>query len=159
MSKLYFYMFIFLHLLYILPNTGLNQQLCKKDWRQGRTVGQKCKVDIVWPTSGINLYKYRTPPSFVFQQGCQKRKVFKKNIFILYSYQHPTSSFNGESGYVNNEKLSCLINYFRRVTQEESPKGVVTFTRRSLSESQLPNWKLSTKCLPKLRITSDGTIN
>lgn len=72
----------------------------------------------------------------------------------------PIINFNRlfSTGDVSNEKLSCLINYFRRVTQEESPKGVVTFTRRSLSESQLPNWKLSTKCLPELRITSEGTI-
>ena len=62
------------------------------------------------------------------------------------------------TGDVSNEKLSCLINYFRRVTQEETPKGIVTFTRRSLSESQLPNWKLSTNYLPELRITSEGTI-
>ena len=43
-----------------------------------RPVVEKCKVDIVWPTSGINLYKYRIPPSFIFQQVCQdKRQVFQ----------------------------------------------------------------------------------
>ena len=72
----------------------------------------------------------------------------------------PMINFNRlfSTGDVSNEKLSCLINYFRRVTQEETPKGIVTFTRRSLSESQLPNWKLSTNYLPELRITSKGTI-
>ena len=72
----------------------------------------------------------------------------------------PIINFNRlfSTGDVSGEKLSCLINYFRRVTQGQSPKGVVTFTRRSLLPSQIPCWKASTKRLPQLRITSEGTI-
>ena len=73
----------------------------------------------------------------------------------------PIINFNrlfGNREDTNGEKLSCLINYFRRVTQGQPPKGLVTFTRRSLSPTQIPDWSLSTKTLRKLKITSTGTI-
>ena len=72
----------------------------------------------------------------------------------------PIINFNSlfGAGDVNGEKLSCLINYFRRVTREQPPKGVVTFKRRSIHSSMTPRWQLSTKRLLKLKITSNGTI-
>ena len=61
-------------------------------------------------------------------------------------------------GELNNEKLRCLINYFRRATRGEPLKGLVTFTRRCISSSLVPRWRSSTKRLLQLRITSVGKI-
>ena len=55
------------------------------------------------------------------------------------------------------EKLKCIINYFRRIGSS-APQGVVTFCRKYLSSSSFPNWSKSRKFLPKLHITSTGYI-
>ncbi|XP_071371738.1 poly(ADP-ribose) glycohydrolase [Centroberyx affinis] len=53
------------------------------------------------------------------------------------------------------EKLKTLLCYFRRVTKIR-PRGLVTFTRQSLSSS--PNWESSQTQLTRLHITCEGTI-
>ncbi|XP_075874601.1 poly(ADP-ribose) glycohydrolase [Nelusetta ayraudi] len=53
------------------------------------------------------------------------------------------------------EKLKTLLCYFRRVTQTR-PKGLVTFTRQSISSPT--NWESSQKQLTRLHITCEGTI-
>ncbi|XP_033835851.1 poly(ADP-ribose) glycohydrolase [Periophthalmus magnuspinnatus] len=53
------------------------------------------------------------------------------------------------------EKLKTLLCYFRRVTQNR-PKGVVTFTRQTLTSS--PDWDSSQSQLTRLHITCKGTI-
>ncbi|XP_036319418.1 poly(ADP-ribose) glycohydrolase [Rhagoletis pomonella] len=63
------------------------------------------------------------------------------------------------------EKIKCICHYFRRVCPTErdssnTPTGVVTFSRRSLSTNELPNWaecKAPIGATP-LHITSEGTI-
>ncbi|XP_039276778.1 poly(ADP-ribose) glycohydrolase isoform X2 [Nilaparvata lugens] len=55
------------------------------------------------------------------------------------------------------EKLKCLINYFRRVCTK-CPEGLVTFSRHHVPENQLPVWSKSKAVLPLLHVTSDGTI-
>lgn len=66
--------------------------------------------------------------------------------------------FNGEDQKVI-EKLKCIINYFERVTKD-MPKGVLTFTRRSIQRSQFPNWKEEAKTFKNLRysISSENRI-
>lgn len=39
-----------------------------------------------------------------------------------------------------------------------APDGVVTYARRYISQSNLPQWERSQKLLTKLHITSQGTI-
>ncbi|RWS08243.1 poly(ADP-ribose) glycohydrolase-like isoform X3 [Dinothrombium tinctorium] len=58
---------------------------------------------------------------------------------------------------VKVEKLKCILNYFKRVT-EETPIGVVSFERRSLSEQEIPSWSTSKKSLRNLQVFSDGLI-
>lgn len=53
------------------------------------------------------------------------------------------------------EKLKTLFCYFRRVTQNR-PKGLVTFTRQTLSNT--PEWEFSQSLLTRLHITCKGTI-
>lgn len=53
------------------------------------------------------------------------------------------------------EKLKTLFCYFKRVTTTK-PKGLVTFTRRSLTH--FPDWMNSQTTFTKLHITRDGTI-
>lgn len=53
------------------------------------------------------------------------------------------------------EKLKTLFCYFRRVTQNR-PKGLVTFSRQTLSH--LPEWECSQSLLTRLHITYKGTI-
>ncbi|XP_037889920.1 poly(ADP-ribose) glycohydrolase isoform X2 [Glossina fuscipes] len=63
------------------------------------------------------------------------------------------------------EKIKCICHYFRRVCPKEQdrsnvPTGCVTFERRFMHHSEMPNWS---ECLiplgvTPLHITSDGTI-
>lgn len=57
------------------------------------------------------------------------------------------------------EKLRCICNYFRRVSQN-MPTGVVTFTRRYMHDKELirwDQWEGDFKSM-KLHVTSQGTI-
>ncbi|XP_029299989.1 poly(ADP-ribose) glycohydrolase isoform X2 [Cottoperca gobio] len=65
-----------------------------------------------------------------------------------------TSLFRGWSDR-KREKLRAIMNYFRVVTDSE-PQGLVTFERRCLKDT--PKWRSCTKKMPKLHVTSQGTI-
>ena len=39
------------------------------------------------------------------------------------------------------EKLKCMIHYFRKRIEGKGGDSIVTFTRRSLTEKQLPHWQ------------------
>lgn len=56
------------------------------------------------------------------------------------------------------EKLRCIINYFRKRIDGRCSDSLVTFSRRVLTENQLPRWELSSKSLQNLRIDCNGTI-
>ncbi|XP_050433324.1 poly(ADP-ribose) glycohydrolase-like isoform X2 [Adelges cooleyi] len=57
------------------------------------------------------------------------------------------------------EKLKCIINYFKKVTNPNFVcKRAVTYSRRYLTENELPTWLKSTNPLTSLHIASDGTI-
>ena len=121
-----------------------------------------------------------TQPIPLLKRGCNQSLTFSQNqiacllanaFFCTFPRRNATGrqteysnfpiiNFNRlfSEGDVYTEKLSCIINYFRRVTEGQSPKALVTYTRRCLLESQMPRWKLSDKSLPQLRITSAGTI-
>ncbi|KAL1459238.1 hypothetical protein WDU94_011244 [Cyamophila willieti] len=64
--------------------------------------------------------------------------------------------FQAESACVT-EKLKCLLNYFMRVTTTE-PTGLVTYSRRYVPFTQLPQWSSSHSQLPDLFISSEGMI-
>ncbi|KAJ8022912.1 Poly(ADP-ribose) glycohydrolase [Holothuria leucospilota] len=65
--------------------------------------------------------------------------------------------FEGRSSR-KQEKLKCIINYFRRVTSE-TPCGTVSFERRSIMlASNFPQWKESQCQLGNLHVSSKGTI-
>ncbi|KAF4517951.1 hypothetical protein B566_EDAN005318 [Ephemera danica] len=53
------------------------------------------------------------------------------------------------------EKIKCILNYFKRVT-ETTPKGVITFTRKVLGEEI--DWPGSNQLFTKLHVNSTGTI-
>uniref|UniRef100_A0A1B6C9X7 poly(ADP-ribose) glycohydrolase n=1 Tax=Clastoptera arizonana TaxID=38151 RepID=A0A1B6C9X7_9HEMI len=55
------------------------------------------------------------------------------------------------------EKLKCLINYFRRVC-DKVPDGVVTYSRHYFPDKKCSNWKNETKQLPNLHVSSAGAI-
>lgn len=55
------------------------------------------------------------------------------------------------------EKLKCLMHYFQRVCSKV-PEGVVTFSRNYVSPSHLPQWSKETARLPRLHVSSCGTI-
>ena len=75
---------------------------------------------------------------------------------------YPTINFNALFNQSNEdrkcEKLNCLMNYFRKRLNGRCGNSLVTFTRRSFSEAELPNWKKSEKTLRKLRIDAQGCI-
>lgn len=80
----------------------------------------------------------------------------------------PDINFNRlfqSSGSAVLEKIKCICHYFRRVCPTESdrsnvPTGCVTFERRIIPLSDLPNWSASSKPLgvTPLHINSAGTI-
>lgn len=57
------------------------------------------------------------------------------------------------------EKIRCICHYFKRVCSH-TPTGVVTFIRRSMSLTELPNWSHieAPLAVTPLHITSCGTI-
>uniref|UniRef100_A0A0K2UVC4 poly(ADP-ribose) glycohydrolase n=1 Tax=Lepeophtheirus salmonis TaxID=72036 RepID=A0A0K2UVC4_LEPSM len=62
------------------------------------------------------------------------------------------------SGPQHPHKLKCIFNYFRRRISTNASDGLITFSRRALSHDLFPNWRTSTKPLPRLHISSDGNI-
>ncbi|XP_055312358.1 poly(ADP-ribose) glycohydrolase-like isoform X2 [Sitodiplosis mosellana] len=57
------------------------------------------------------------------------------------------------------EKIRCIYNYFRRVCSQ-MPTGVVTFTRRSIPDAELPPWGQIEKTFfdTLLHVAKDGKI-
>ena len=121
-------------------------------------------------TSPIPLLKRGTNQSLTFSQF-QVASLLANSFFCTYPRRNasgkrteyanfPIINFNRlfSPGEINQEKLNCVINYFRRVTKGSPPKSLITFTRRCISSSSLPRWNISTKRLLKLRISSEGTI-
>ncbi len=53
--------------------------------------------------------------------------------------------------------MKCILNYFRRILKE-TPKGIVSFERRYLSDEELPDWQNSNKELKKLIVMKNGLI-
>lgn len=57
------------------------------------------------------------------------------------------------------EKLRAIMHYFYVVTNEDSkPRGLVTFERHCLRGTDIPKWRGSQELMPKLYVTSHGTI-
>ncbi|KAI3362469.1 hypothetical protein L3Q82_012755 [Scortum barcoo] len=75
---------------------------------------------------------------------------------------YPSINFNslfGISSDRKTEKLRAIMHYFKVVTDEETkPKGLVTFERRCLKDTETPNWRGCKETMPKLHVTSVGTI-
>lgn len=67
----------------------------------------------------------------------------------------------GSEGQKNREKLKCILNYFRRVLNEDFllRKGVITFQRRSIQEN-FPIWREDERKISavKYHISSSGKI-
>ncbi|XP_060525028.1 poly(ADP-ribose) glycohydrolase isoform X2 [Cylas formicarius] len=57
------------------------------------------------------------------------------------------------------EKIRCLCNYFKRITEKE-PVGVITFERKFIPRSEMPRWDTAENNLgnTKIHICSTGTI-
>lgn len=69
------------------------------------------------------------------------------------------TSFFGNWSVRKKEKLRAIMHYFNVVTNEESkPRGLVTFERHCLKNTDIPKWRGSQELLPKLYVASDGTI-
>ncbi|XP_065821430.1 poly(ADP-ribose) glycohydrolase isoform X1 [Labrus bergylta] len=69
-----------------------------------------------------------------------------------------TSLFGGWSER-KKEKLRAIMHYFNVMTDEKiKPRGLVTFERRVLVDSEIPNWSSCTERMPKLHVTSEGSI-
>ncbi|XP_070781013.1 poly(ADP-ribose) glycohydrolase [Enoplosus armatus] len=75
---------------------------------------------------------------------------------------YPTINFTslfGNWSKRKKEKLRAIMHYFNVVTDERiKPRGLVTFERRSLRETGASNWKNCKKKMPKLHVTSRGSI-
>ncbi|CAK6976459.1 poly(ADP-ribose) glycohydrolase [Scomber scombrus] len=58
------------------------------------------------------------------------------------------------------EKLRAIMHYFKVVTDEKTkPKGgLVTFERRCLSDTDIPDWRRCEEMMPKLYVSSKGDI-
>ncbi|KAG7233271.1 hypothetical protein INR49_007281 [Caranx melampygus] len=74
----------------------------------------------------------------------------------------PSINFNSlfwEWSESKREKLRAIMHYFNVVTCEKTkPTGLVTFHRRHLIETDLPNWRSCEQKLTKLRVMSRGSI-
>ena len=56
-------------------------------------------------------------------------------------------------------KLRCLLHYFQRTLLGPAPCGTVTFARRSLPASDLPNWsRCEDRLPPQFHVCATGTI-
>jgi len=128
-------------------------------------------------TTPIPLLKQNHSHSISFSQiqvACLLANAFlctfpHRNVSSEHSeyYSYPLINFNGlfqlradtsNNNYLH-EKLKCIICYFKKVTNANSAlSGIVTYSRRHLSDSELPFWLKSTNTLTNLYITSSGTI-
>ncbi|KAM7368544.1 hypothetical protein PAMP_012878 [Pampus punctatissimus] len=87
-----------------------------------------------------------------------------RNTSTPYSEYHnyPTINFNSlfrDCSERKKEKLRAIMHYFQVVTDEHTePKGLVTFERRCLRDTDMPNWRSCTETMPKLYVSSSGNI-
>ncbi|XP_044030996.1 poly(ADP-ribose) glycohydrolase isoform X2 [Siniperca chuatsi] len=77
-------------------------------------------------------------------------------------HSYPTINFSslfGNWSERKKEKLRAIMHYFNVVTDETTkPNGLVTFERRCLRDTDVPNWRSCKEKMPKLHVTSHGTI-
>ncbi|XP_041865735.1 LOW QUALITY PROTEIN: poly(ADP-ribose) glycohydrolase [Melanotaenia boesemani] len=117
-------------------------------------------------TMPIPLLKSRMNHSLTLSQeqiACLLANAFfctfpRRNSRKSEYYNYPEINFYRlfEGSYPRKiEKLKTLLCYFRRVTNTK-PKGLVTFTRQTLSNP--PDWESSRTQLTRLHITCEGTI-
>ncbi|KAJ8339499.1 hypothetical protein SKAU_G00362850 [Synaphobranchus kaupii] len=76
---------------------------------------------------------------------------------------YPTINFHSLFGKWSDrkrQKLQAIFHYFKEVMGEESkvPRGLVTFSRRHIPDSNLLDWTRRQETLTKLHISSEGTI-
>ncbi|XP_027137903.1 poly(ADP-ribose) glycohydrolase isoform X2 [Larimichthys crocea] len=75
-------------------------------------------------------------------------------------HNYPSINFTslfGKCSPRKKEKLRAIMHYFKVVTDTE-PGGMVTFERRCLGAAEIPDWRSSKEAMPKLHVTSRGTI-
>ncbi|XP_034080053.1 poly(ADP-ribose) glycohydrolase isoform X2 [Gymnodraco acuticeps] len=75
-------------------------------------------------------------------------------------HNYPSINFTrlfGNSSFRKKQKLRAIMHYFQQVTAKEQT-GLVTFERRCLRDTELPNWKNCNKKMHKLHVASHGTI-
>ncbi|KAK2887892.1 poly(ADP-ribose) glycohydrolase isoform X2 [Channa argus] len=75
-------------------------------------------------------------------------------------HSYPTINFIslfGKWSQRKKEKLRAVMHYFREVT-ETTPRGLVTFQRCCLTDAHRLDWKSCKESLPKLHVTSSGSI-
>lgn len=72
-------------------------------------------------------------------------------------HNYPTINFSSLFGIWSDrkkEKLRAIMHYFKVVTDEHTkPRGLVTFERRCLRDTDKPDWKSSKSTMPKLFVS------
>lgn len=90
-----------------------------------------------------------------FPRRNTSRKVSEYNTYPDINF---SGLFTGDASSPSlQEKLKCLMHYFQRVCSKV-PDGVVTFSRNYIPPSHLPHWSKETARLPRLHVSSSGTI-
>jgi poly(ADP-ribose) glycohydrolase len=104
-------------------------------------------------------YPRRNPPSH--GRGNRGRGASQPHEYAAF----PTINFNRlfaefRSERSGDEKLKCIFNYFRRAANkaEKDEESLVTFERRSLPYSKLPQWETCVTTLTRLHVDARGTI-
>ena len=92
--------------------------------------------------------------TFPRRNSVQRGSEYSSYPFINFNHLFTTNKGKTISSERAN-KLRCIFHYFTRVTTK-MPQGVLTFQRQTLSDT--PQWEKSTAQLPKLHVTSEGTI-
>ncbi|KAI4816507.1 hypothetical protein KUCAC02_008833 [Chaenocephalus aceratus] len=76
-------------------------------------------------------------------------------------HNYPSINFTslfGNSSSRKEQKLRAIMHYFQEVTAKKLTTGLVTFERRCLKDTDLPNWRSCKKKMHKLHVASHGTI-
>uniref|UniRef100_UPI0037E990F8 poly(ADP-ribose) glycohydrolase n=1 Tax=Semicossyphus pulcher TaxID=241346 RepID=UPI0037E990F8 len=77
-------------------------------------------------------------------------------------HNYPSINFTslfGRQSKRKREKLRAIMYYFKVVTDDRTkPKGLVTFERRVLSDTDISHWRSCQQTMPKLHVTSQGSI-
>ncbi|XP_065199713.1 poly(ADP-ribose) glycohydrolase-like [Planococcus citri] len=131
-----------------------------------------CLPELV--TGGIPLLKHGRSHSITLSQ-MQIASLLANAFFITFPHRNTQSKGSEYANYpsinftrlfqgvfrdrkkATIEKIKSLLHYFRRVTSSH-PTGVVTYSRHFVPKLVIPDWAKSTKLLPKLNVSSTGTI-